>query len=212
MPVGDFRMIAGGGTSDFDPRSRQYSAWRRWVAPLLAPRPLLHGLSWHLIGLTTLIAIPIHPGLALNSAQKANWAGALYWTLGHVLQGLLVLLLGIVLSNQRRWALPRAAAFALAVLLGVTVASAIVDLPWSLGVLERTELLSGNWIGDVLWLARQAALPWGFIAATCYFLQRASERAAALRDDELARRRLDTRMVEARRPAAPAGDDAPGLF
>ena len=184
----------------------------RWVAPLLAQQPLLEGLSWRLIGLVLLLWLPFSPLAVMNLVRTANWGSTLYWVLGFVLDGLLVLLLGIVLTNLRLRGLPRPVALAVAVLLGCTLASFLVQLPWAFGFPARDEPTTGSFFGDVLWLARRAALPWGFTAAAWYFMQRISERTATLRDSELARHQLEAQIVEARLQVMQAQTEPHFLF
>jgi hypothetical protein len=188
---------AADGGSGPDPRSPMPSTWRRLIRPLLIEPWLLDGLSWRLVGLTVLVAIPIHPDIPIRAALVGNWGASIYWVLGSALDGLLVLLFGVVLSNLRQRALARSLALALAVVLGSTLASALFALPWGLGLLDLSDSSTGSYVGDVLWYSRKAALPWAFIAAAWYFTERISERTAALRDAELARHQIEARIVEA---------------
>jgi LytS/YehU family sensor histidine kinase len=50
----------------------------------------------------------------------------------------------------------------------------------------------------VWFFTRQSMMLWGILAAAWYFLQRSTERQAALRESALARRVLETQLVEAR--------------
>ena len=195
-----------------DPRPGVQSAWRRRLRPLLIDLRLLDGLSWRLVGLTALIAIPIHPDIPIHAALAGNWGASLYWVLGSVLDGLLVLLFGVALPNLFRRASARSLALALAVVLGSTLASALFALPWELGLVDRAESLMGSYIGDVLWFSRKAAVPWAFITAAWYFTVRISERTAALHAAELARHQIEARIVEARLQVLQAQTEPHFLF
>jgi LytS/YehU family sensor histidine kinase len=61
-------------------------------------------------------------------------------------------------------------------------------------------------------IARRVALPWAIAAAAWYFLQRANAREAALRETAMARRRLETGVIEARLQALQAQVEPHFLF
>jgi len=195
-----------------DPPTGTLPVAARWLAPLLAQRPLLDGLSWRLIGLTTLLALLPYLLDWVRMENLLDWGRDLYRTLAAILAGLCVLFLGIVLSNLRLRALPRPAALALAVVLGSVLARALSELAWVFADLERLGPDLGSYIGNVLWSARKTALPWAFLAAAWYFVQRIAERTALLREAELARHQLDARIVEARLQVMQAQTEPHFLF
>jgi hypothetical protein len=195
-----------------DPQSASSPAIARWLGPLLVRRPLLDGLSWRLIGLTTLVALPFPLANWISMEDPLDWGRTLYYTLGFVLEGYCVLLTGIVLTNARGGALPRPLALALAVLLGSVLAGALIELSFVLGYPTKGRPDTGSILGNVFWLARKTALTWGFLVAAWYFMQRAAERGAALREAELARHQLEARIVEARLQVMQAQTEPHFLF
>jgi len=195
-----------------DPPTRSSPVAARWLAPLLARRPLLDGLSWRLIGLTTLFALlPRVPDWA-GSESLLDWGRNLYALLTSTLAGICVLFFGIVLCNLRHRALPRPAALVLAVVLGSLLARALCELIWLTDDLERMGPDLGSYLGNVLWSARKTMLPWAFLAAAWYFAQRVAERTVTLREAELARHQLDARIVEARLQVMQAQTEPHFLF
>jgi LytS/YehU family sensor histidine kinase len=109
-----------------------------------------------------------------------------------MLTGVLVLFIAAALLNLRRPRLPRPLALTIAVVAGCLLAYGIMSFVCNEFVFNNEFFFS------TIYFARQAALPWAFAVAAWYFVQRASERAAALREHELGRQRLEMRMVEAR--------------
>jgi sensor histidine kinase YesM len=104
--------------------------------------------------------------------------------------GFAVLISGAILTNIERPKLPRAIAFALAVIVG----SALGRLAW-------IALMNGLFPDDprnYFYFLRRSLLYWGLAAFAYYCAERSAQRSAALREADLDHRRLETRMLEAR--------------
>ncbi|MGE5169051.1 MAG: sensor histidine kinase [Rudaea sp.] len=170
----------------------------------------LRGVTWPLVGACGFLA-----------ALDASWTGvtafvpefgkdaaspelALVDVVTNACVALAVLVLGATLVNLRRSRLPLPLALAIAVLLGtlvpfVAIASFIMQSP-------------DSWLWAFLVVWRRTFVMWALAAAAWYFLQRATAREAALRAAELARRQLETGMLEARLQALQAQVEPHFLF
>lgn len=175
--------------------------------PLLLAEPRwLRGLDWRLVALGGLIAAVGSSRVAITAAfcdvgEPATsreivlldlWAQATI--------ALLVLVLGTALMNLERPRLPVPLRLAIAVIVGTLAPLVIMhdghDEPF--------------WKVLVFW--RRDAVPWGIAAAAWYCLRRANASEAALRATEIARRSLETAMVEARLRALQAQVEPYFLF
>jgi signal transduction histidine kinase len=115
-----------------------------------------------------------------------------------------VLVFGSFLVNLRRPRLPLPLALAVAVLLGTLV-------PF-LGLGPFVIESSDEWLRALLIFWRRVAVLWALAAGAWYFVQRATARESALRAAELARRQLETGMLEARLQALQAQVEPHFLF
>jgi Histidine kinase len=171
--------------SDASPPSRRER--KRW----------LDGVDWRLVGATALAAGVSRFGWLVDAVEEGGWVGVLV-AFGRIeLFGLLVLVFAAALVRLHSRALPRPLALALGVIAGSVVA-------WMINAPASGTLGAGFPGGEpsywtrVWFFTRTTALFWGILAAGWYFMQRANEREAALRESELARHRLETQLAEAR--------------
>ena len=178
-----------------DPAASRESPVRRVIALLLIEPRWLDGVTRRLVGISALVGAVINSGNYAMRLQDGDRLGAMIWLLANVLTGLMILFIGAGLLNLRRPRLPRPLALVVAVGVGCLIGQALfVFGTCPIG----TNAYFSRSFSTTIYFARQSALPWAFAAAAWYFLHRASERAAALRERELGRQRLETRMVEAR--------------
>jgi signal transduction histidine kinase len=176
------------------------------MALLLAEPRWLRGLDWRLVAMGGLIA-------AIGSSRV--WITAAFSCVGdqttppefvlldlwaQATAALLVVVLGTALMNLERPRLPVPVRLAIAVVVGTLAPLLIMhdshDEPlWKILVFWRRDLV-----------------PWGIAAAAWYCLHRASASEVALRANEVARRLLETAMVEARLRALQAQVEPHFLF
>ncbi|HET9047045.1 MAG TPA: histidine kinase [Casimicrobiaceae bacterium] len=150
-------------------------------------------IDWRVVGLAAVVALTDR-GLWFDALVQGRWSQSLVYLAENELTALFVVGLAAALLAVRRPALPRPVALALAVFVGCLASHAITD-PKYLGVLGPN--FDSAW--TFVWFnARRAMLMWGLLAAAWYFLRRAEERRAALRESELARHRLDAQLALAR--------------
>jgi signal transduction histidine kinase len=172
--------------------------WRRAMSPLSVEVRLLDGLTWRILGMATVITAVLCVGGVAIMLQTRNYAAQLLNVSTTLLIGFAIPITAIALSNLRRPALPLPLILVIAVLSGATLGRALFYII-NFGPMEAwtgpplTEFVLYMLVGP-----RHRALPWGLVAAAWYFMRRADLRESALRDVELARRRLDAGMLEAR--------------
>ena len=194
-------------------------SFARVVALLLAEPRWLRGLDWRLVALGGLIAAigssRVWITAAFPDVGARVWITAAFPDVGECATSreivlldlwaqatiaLLVLVLGTALMNLERPRLPVPVRLAIAVVVG-TLAPFVVMHD------GHDEPL---WKILVFW--RRDAVPWGIAAVAWYCVHRASASEAALRANEIARRSLETAMVEARLRALQAQVEPHFLF
>lgn len=154
---------------------------------------LFAGLTWGIVGYTALVALAFEIPLVIYILVEGDPPGIKQALVGWVAQlfvGFAVLISGAILTNIEHPKLPRAVAFALAVIVG----SALGRLVW-------IALMNGLFPDDprnYLFVLRRSLLYWGLAAFVYYCAERSARRSAALREADLDHRRLETRMLEAR--------------
>lgn len=172
--------------------------WRRAAPLLFVELRLLDGLTWRLLGMSAAITAVLCVGGVAIMLQTRNYAAQLLNVWTTLLTGFAIPIIAIALSNLRRPALPLPLILVIAVLSGATLGRALFYVI-GFGPMEAwsgpplTEFVLYMLLGP-----RQRALPWGLVAAAWYFMRRADLRESALREVDLARRRLDAGMLEAR--------------
>jgi signal transduction histidine kinase len=174
-----------------------------WIEPWW-----LRGVTWPLVGMVTAIAamqnLPqvLRMILAKQDGSGPSWQFAFFDLAAQLIAGLAIMLTASFLLNLRRPRVPAAVALSAAVVLGTLLPFNLI----SYAVDGSENLLFATAI------ARRVALPWAIAAAAWYFLQRANVRLAALRETDVARRRLETGVVEARLQALQAQVEPHFLF
>jgi hypothetical protein len=154
---------------------------------------LFAGLTWGLFGYTAVISLAFEMPTVISQVIDGN---ALYikravvGDAAQLLVGFAVLISGVILTNIERPRLPRALAFALAVVVG----SVLGRLVW-IAVMNH---LFPDDPYNYIFVLRRSLLYWGLAAFAFYCAERSTLRSAALRDAELDRHRLESRMLEAR--------------
>jgi len=154
-------------------------------------------IDWRIVGMTAVCSLLAEPDW-VQGLTNGDWSGAVRGIAEAELFGLLILMFAAVLFRWRTRGLSRPVALTLAVILGCFAATAIQLPPYV-----------GTWGADfpggepsywtLLWFfSRKSMMLWGILAAAWYFVQRSTERQAALRESVLARRVLETQLVEAR--------------
>ena len=154
-------------------------------------------IDWRLVGMTAVCGLLAEPGW-VEGLTDGDWLGAVRDIAEAELFGLLILVFAAVLFRWRTHGLSRPVALTLAVIAGCFAARAISLPPYV-----------GTWGADfpggepsywtLLWFfSRKSMMLWGILAAAWYFVQRSMERQAALRESVLARRVLETQLIEAR--------------
>ncbi|HEX6792833.1 MAG TPA: histidine kinase [Casimicrobiaceae bacterium] len=185
---------------------------------LLSEPRWLRGLDWRLIALGGLIAaigssrvwitaaFPVDARVWITAAlpdvgeQATSRDIVLLDLWAQATIALLVLVLGTALMNLERPRLPVPVRLAIAVVVGTLA-------PFLIMHDGHDEPL---WKVLVFW--RRDVVPWGIAAAAWYCLRRASASETALRASEIARRSLETAMVEARLRALQAQVEPHFLF
>jgi hypothetical protein len=152
--------------------------------------------DWRIVGITALFGALAEPDW-IEGLASGDWTSAGRSLAEAELFGLLVFLFAALLF-RRAPALSRPIALTLAVILGCFAARAI-ELPPYVGSFGADFPGGEPSYWTLVWfLARNSMMIWGTLAAAWYFLQRSTERQAALRASVLARRMLETQLVEAR--------------
>ena len=163
----------------------------RWLAPV----------TWRLVGIALLVAVA-------NSAREVtvhltgdgevlisdNWPFALLFLFSYVLAAMTIVFFGaflVELSDARGW---RPIALAIAVITGCLATGALLYILAAEPYLQRG--LSPY--GGLFLRARQPFPGFALAAAAWYFSDRGTRRLATLRQEEVARDALATRMLEAR--------------
>jgi signal transduction histidine kinase len=103
--------------------------------------------------------------------------------------GLAVLLLAVVLTNVKLLRIPRPVILGIAVVAGCALALLLHNWLWLVGPPS---------FGGFVHRLRVVVLQWGLVVAAYYFIERSTQRAAALREAELERHRIEAQMIEAR--------------
>jgi len=175
------------------------------MALLLAEPRWLRGLDWRLVALGGLIAAIGSSRVAITAFcdvgdQATSRETVLLDLWAQATIALLVVVLGTALMNLERPRLPVPVRLAIAVVVGTLA-------PFLIMHDSHDEPL---WKILVFW--RRDVVPWGIAAAAWYCVHRASASEAALRATEIARRSLETAMVEARLRALQAQVEPHFLF
>jgi sensor histidine kinase YesM len=171
---------------------------RRAMQLLFVELRLLDGLTWRLLGMSAVITAVLCVGSVAIALQSRDFASPLLNLVTTSLTGLAIPIIAISLSNLRRPALPLPLILVIAVLGGATLGRALFYVIAFGPMAAWTGPPLTEFVTYMLFGTRQRALPWGLVAAAWYFMRRADLRESALRDVELARRRLDAGMLEAR--------------
>jgi hypothetical protein len=171
-----------------------------------------HGADWQLVGATLLLGALLNPGRQLEALFGGDYPSALRWLAGNELVGLLILGFGALLIHQRIMSMPRPVALAVALAAGSFVACAVTMAAYPFAELPGLRGGPHGYWTLVLFFTRQSMLPWGFAAAAWYFVERSTERRAALRASERARHRLEAQVAEARLVALQAQVEPHFLF
>jgi len=196
--------VAGAGE-----RASPTRASTRLVTALTAEPRWLRGVTWPLVGMVLLIAVvqntpQVARALVPDHVDGAeSWAFVLFDLATQVIVGLSILLIASALANLARPRVPVPLALALAVLAGTFIPFNIITVTFLDGV---ATLVQANM------QARRVAVPWGIAAVAWFFLDRANVREAALRATEIARRRLESGLLEARLQAMQAQVEPHFLF
>ncbi|MEO8136221.1 MAG: histidine kinase [Betaproteobacteria bacterium] len=172
--------------------------WRRAASLLFVELRWLDGLTWRMLGMATAITAVLCVGGIAIALQHQEYASQLLNVATTMLTGLAIPFIAIVLSNLRRPALPLPAILVIAVLSGAVLGRSVYYVIEFGPVAAWTGPPLKEFVSYMLVGPRQRALPWGLVAAAWYFMRRADLRENALREVELARRRLDAGMLEAR--------------
>jgi len=165
--------------------------------PAAAPRRRLAlDVDWRLVGMAALFGLvsPLH-GWS-DPLAEGNYRLALIRILTKEAQAMMFLLSGYLATRipSNRVPLP------VSLLLSVTLCSAIMMVVFPLSYSFEEGFPGGKPSPfTVTWFfARHLVLYWGILAMAWYFHVRATRRRAALHAAKLARRQLDTQLVEAR--------------
>lgn len=199
----------------------QMASPRRRVAHALFMEPWwLRGVTWPLVGMIAALAamqnipqilrviVPKHRG------EDEAWHFAAFDLSSQLIVGLAIMLIAAVLLNLRRPHVPIPVALFVAVLVGtflpINAIAYFENVNWYAGICtdcyDKWEVLSA------MSIARRIAIPWAIAAAAWYFLHRANARQDALRAADVARRRLETGVIEARLQALQAQVEPHFLF
>ena len=176
--------------------------WKRCVgalrrAMLFQPRPLAE-ISWPLVGGTIGVAFAlVFPDLPQRLIYGDEWRDVPIYTFIRILEGLTILFTGALLLHVHAAPWWRLLAPAIAVLLGSLAGGALEVL-----IIDPAADAYGIPALPVMiaWLyrSRSSLEQWSLVAAAWYLADRARRRAAMLREEEVERQRLATRMSEAR--------------
>jgi hypothetical protein len=165
------------------------SQFRRAAGAVLRYEPkILRGLTWSHFGYVALLATAFGVARAVqdvDSFDKIAWE----WMPKFSISGLMVLLCAVVLTNIKHHRIPRAVVLGIAVVVGCALALQLNSWLWL-----QHSVPFGYWIHKL----RIVVLQWGLVVAAYYFIERSAQRAAALREAELERHRIEAQMLEAR--------------
>jgi signal transduction histidine kinase len=166
------------------------------MASLLLTQPRwLAGVTWRLIGAVVAIACAFSTPFVLQTAfDAATRPLATLFLLSAIVAGLTLVFVGALLLDRPGPPWWRPLAVTVAVATGCLCGAALL-------VAGGDPYQHGYGISSLatwLYRARQMAPGWAFVAATWYFLDRATRRGALLREEERTRDQLVTRMLEAR--------------
>ena len=163
--------------------------FRRLIDAVLRYEPkILDGLTWSHFGYVALLATAFGVARAVqdvDSFDKIAWE----WMPKFSISGLVVLLCAVVLTNINHQRIPRPVILGIAVVVGCALALQLNSWLWL-----QHSVSFGYWIHKL----RIVVLQWGLVAAAYYFIERSAQRAAALREAELERHRIEAQMLEAR--------------
>jgi hypothetical protein len=156
-------------------------------------------IDWRTVGMTAVCSLLVERDW-LEGLTDADWPDIVRGFAEAELFGMLILLFAAVLFRWRAYGLSRPIALAAAVIVGCFAAQAITVADYVGTPQFDAEFPGGKpsyW--TLVWFfARKSIMLWGILAAAWYFLQRSTERQAALRESALARHVLETQVVEAR--------------
>jgi len=162
------------------------SQLRGVVGALLQYEPgILRGVSWRHFGYVVLIALV----LSIRHVTFDLYRGAfpsvnsLSFTWLNLTCGVFVLLLAVVLRKVTPPRIPQPVMLAIAVVVGCILGALLNTWVWSQPTVPRL---------------RVVLLEWGLVSTVYWFMERATQRIAELREEELDRHRLDAQMLEAR--------------
>jgi signal transduction histidine kinase len=142
-------------------------------------------LTWRYIGYAVLIALMLSIRHATFDLYRGAFPSVNFLSFAWLNStcGVFVLIFAVLLTNLQRPHVPRPIAYATAVLAGCALAAVLNAWLWSQPTFPRL---------------RVVLLEWGMIASVYWFMERATRRAAELREAELDRHRLEAQMLEAR--------------
>ena len=179
----------------------------------------LRGVSWRLVGVISvllLVQASANEHRVLFSEGDPNAAPVVYALLEltwHSVVALSILLIAAVLVNLERVRVPLPLALAVAVLAGTFVPFALFAPLWTATPhTPESPFPTQEWLQALVFMWRRAVVIWSIAAAAWYFLRRATAREQALRASEIARRQLETGMLEARLQALQAQVEPHFLF
>jgi len=162
---------------------------------------LVDAIDWRIVGVTALFSAVAETDW-VKDLTDGDWASMVPDLAYAEASGLLVLTFAALLFRWRPNVLSRPVALTLAVVVASFAARALTFAPYAD---EAPTAFAPSFPGGkpsywtlVWFFARQSMMLWGLLAAAWYFLQRSTEHQAALRESTLARRVLETQLVEAR--------------
>ena len=148
---------------------------------------MLDGLTWSLVGYAALVGLAFSVSKFIEAIPGQSYVAPAI-LVQHQVSALVIVVLGTLLRNWKFPRLPMPLVLTIAVLIGVVVG----------------QILFGVLLGFPFGTARTAfqirasLLAWGLVAAAYYILDRAAQRAAALREAQLDQHRLEEQMLQAR--------------
>jgi sensor histidine kinase YesM len=183
-------------------------ARRRLLGALRAEPWWLRGVTTPLVGMVlALAALQNLPqmlrALLPNHSEILPWEFAVFDLASQLMVGMTILVVAAFLANLPKPRVPIPLALAIAVVVG-----SVIPINAMAYLARHTE---GGFLFP-LSIARRVAIPWAIAASAWYFLQRASARQDALRAADVARRRLETGVVEAHVQALAAQVEPHFLF
>jgi signal transduction histidine kinase len=173
----------------------------------------LRGVSWRLVGVIGVLTLAQGSGNEFALLREGGFdavAVALLELTWDAVVALSILLIAAVLVNLERVRVPLPFALAVAVLAGTFVPFTLFAPLWT--DTPNAPLPTHDWLQALVFMWRRAFVIWGIAAAAWYVLRRATAREHALRASEIARRQLETGMLEARLQALQAQVEPHFLF